>query len=479
MLLIGSQPATVTRAAAALLLACAALFVCGGAPSTAQAAPGAASREHGAARVGASGGSSGAVVAQPLGGSFSISPARRYVTARPPAQLGATHVANTTSQTLRVRVLPVLLGQLPAGAFTFELTGDALTQARDVLAAQPASFVLGPGASREVQLRWRGLPRGAKLASAGVVYQAVPVSATGPVQVVEQLLGVDLLSLPGRHRSRGALQGLAVSQQAPHVLDFALQTRNTGQAIAAPSRLVLTVHERRSGRRLLTRTLPGDIVLPGAEREFMLQLAHRLPAGAYTAYAHVAFGASHRLQAQTSFVLAAPNELTCAHLQLGPLLARGTSGAAAQVAAAARNTGTAPGSTALTLSLYRLYDGVAAAQPLATRHLRTPRLAAGAHSELSWALGRLKRGTYRLLASYATPDGTSQTLVADFHTRQALGLLVRLRGFSREHALLIPGLLIALAGALLVGMLLRQRRLSQALRVTRAQLAALRVPGAG
>jgi hypothetical protein len=42
---------------------------------------------------------------------------------------------------------------------------------------------------------------------------------------------------------------------------------------------------------------------------------------------------------------------------------------------------------------------------------------------------------------------------------QPLGLQARLRDFSREHALLIPGLLILLNGALLTLTLLRERNL--------------------
>src|ERR1700689_5268201 len=54
-------------------------------------------------------------------GAFSITPARRYATASPPIRLQATRVANTTAATLQVQVFPVLLGQLPSGAFTFSL----------------------------------------------------------------------------------------------------------------------------------------------------------------------------------------------------------------------------------------------------------------------------------------------------------------------------------------------------------------------
>jgi hypothetical protein len=164
-----------------------------------------------------------------------------------------------------VQVFPVLLGQALSGAFTFETSAFALAAARDVLGVGPTSFTLTPRASRRVGLRWRRLPSHARIADVGVVYQATPAAGAGAVRIVERLLGVDVLKLPGQYRRSGRLLGVHVAQIEPGALQIGLRVRNTGQAVAGPSRLVLTVRGR-SGGLLVNRSMEGDIVLPGATR---------------------------------------------------------------------------------------------------------------------------------------------------------------------------------------------------------------------
>jgi hypothetical protein len=400
-----------------------------------------------------------------LGGMFSITPARRYIVARPPVALSATRVANTTQSTMRVRVSSVLLTQLPSGAFTFDPSPEGLLDARRVLDTAPKSFYLPPGASREVSLRWRRLPPGARTANAGVIYEAVPRLGHTPVRIVERLLGVDILRLPGRYRFSGQLVGVHVTQTEPGVLRFSIDARNTGQAVAGPSRLVLTIHDQ-LGARLLRKQLTSDIVLPGATREFTLDVKHRLPAGSYTAIAHMSFGSSHRLTVRTFFHLVGPNKLPSSQLHLGPLIAQGTVGKGVQVTATLKNTGTAAGAIRVTLGLYRLTNGIPSRQPIATRQLTTDSLAPGHGSQLQDGFGgRLARGTYRLVAAY-NADGTPQTIVADFQAQQPLGPLAQLRRFSREHPLLIPCLLILLSGIIAL-MFIREHRLRHTLEAAR------------
>jgi hypothetical protein len=402
-----------------------------------------------------------ASVAVPLGGTFSITPARRYIVARPPATLAPTTVANTTGGTLRVKVFPVLLGQALSGAFTFEASASALAAAGNVLGVGPSSFTLAPGASRRVGLRWRRLPSHARIASVGVVYQATPTAGAGAVRIVERLLGVDVLRLPGHYRRSGRLLGVHVAQVEPGVLQVGLNVRNTGQAVAPPSRLALTVRDR-SGALLVNRSMEGDIVLPGATRTFVLNLGRRLPAGAYIARAHMAFGSSHGQEAAAPFELVGPDELAASRLALGPLVAQGSVGGSAEVSAALENTGTAAGDTTIDLDLYRLTGGIPGAHPIASRRLAIS-LAPRASRRLRSGLGRLRAGTYRLVASYEDSTGTPQTLVADFQAERPLGTIALLRGFSTEHALLIPALLLLLCIGSVTLLLVRERRLKRAL----------------
>jgi hypothetical protein len=398
----------------------------------------------------------------PGAGSFSVTPARRYVVARPPVELAPSTLTNTTQSSLRVLVFPVLLTQQPSGAFAFESSAPALAAARAVLSVGPHGFTLAPGASRRVGLHWRGLPPHARFAAVGVVYQATPVHSAGLVRIVEQLLGVNILRRPGHYRQSGRLSGVRVSQIKPGVLRFTLGVGNTGQAVSGPSRLSLTVR-RRDGRLMLTRRLASDIVLPGVTRSFVLDLARRLPAGAYIVRGHLAFGSSHKLAAASAFRLVGPNRLPASNLQLGPLVAQGDIGGSAQIRAALRNTGTRAGSTSVELSLYRLTGADAAQQhPIATRLVNVDALAPAHGHQLKADLGRLQAGGYRLLASYEDSTGMPRTLEADFQAHARLGVILSLRRFSVEHALLLPGLLLALFMASIALLLLRERQLKRA-----------------
>jgi hypothetical protein len=400
-----------------------------------------------------------------VGGSFSISPARRTVVARPPVELSSTTVANTTEAPLRVRVYPVLLAQAPSGAFTFDPSPAELARARRTLEAAPSSFALAPQAVRQVMLRWRSLPHGAHMAAAGVVYQATPAPDGAPVQTVERLLGVDVLSLPGAHRSSGALTGLHVAQRAPGVLQFTAGVHNTGQAVAAPRRLELSIRDR-GGAVRVHRGIATDIVLPGATRDFTVELARRLPAGRYTADALMDYGSDRRRSATLPFTLAAPNALTAPHLQVGPIAARGMVGAGAQITATLANTGTAAAHPVIELRLFRVAAGAQQRSAVAHRRVAPGALAPGAHRRLQISLGRLGRGTYVLSASYDDANGTPQTLVADFQAQPPVPPFMRVRQWLQQHPLLAPLLISGLGLGLVGALLARIRRLERGMRTS-------------
>ncbi|HEX3392494.1 MAG TPA: hypothetical protein VHS55_08015 [Solirubrobacteraceae bacterium] len=356
----------------------------------------------------------------------------------------------------------MLLTQMPSGAFSFDPSPAGVLAAQRVLDAGPASFKLAPGASRRVDLRWRGLPANARTANVGVIYQATPPAEPAPVRIVEQLLGVNILRLPGHYRLTGQLTGVHVAQVKPGTLRFTLSIDNTGQAVVGPSRLVLTIRDQ-YGALLLNKRLPTDIVLPGATRDFTLNVKHQLPAGRYTVRGHAAFGSSHRLAAIDNFELVGPNELPTSEVQIGPLIGKGAIGESAQVDATLKNIGTEAGNTAVDVSLYRLIDGVPGQIPVATRHIVTESVAPGKTRGLSSDIGRLRTGTYRLVASYYDSNGIPQTLISDFQAQQQLGILAQLRSFDSEHLLLIPSLLLLMGGGSIGLLLIRERHLKSAL----------------
>jgi hypothetical protein len=404
-----------------------------------------------------------ATVATHLSGAFSITPARRSVVARPPVGLQGTRVGNTTDGTLRVHVVPVWLTQTLSGAFSFDSSRGGLESARRVLRAAPGSFRLAPSASREVSLAWRGLPRGSRQAVVGMLYEAVPSSGPDSVHLVERLLGVNVLRLPGHFLVRGAPASVGVLQAKARVLQFRLGVRNTGQAVAGPRRLTLTV-DRQHGGRVLRQTVAGDIVLPGATRDFVLNVSRRLPAGSYAAHESIVFGPGHSVGRNIFFNLTGPNELPSPRLQVGPLVAHGTVGGQALLETPISNVGTAPSPpTSLELSLFRLIDGTPSARPIASRRVTLARLGSGQHGRIRASLGRLSRGTYSLLASYRDSTGTPQTYVADFAAQPHLGVLARLRRFLSGHLLIAPLAVLFLAMVLVVALLARQQRLARAL----------------
>lgn len=400
--------------------------------------------------------------ATPASGMFSITPARRYVVARPPVSLVPSSVSNGTESALEVEAVPVILGQDSSGAFDFGLGATEVRAAASLLRATPSHFRLQPGATQEVRLRWRRLSPGARTANIGVIYQAVPPSSAGRVRVVEQLLNVNLLRLPGRYRMSGALTRLDVTQEPHRVLRFGLDAKNTGQAFASPRRLYLRVY--RDGRRVLSRRLTPGVVLPEATREFVLDLRHQLPAGSYRAVASMSFGSSRRLRKHAYFRLSSPGELPSPDLRVGPLRAEGSAGGHAIVSAAVRNSGTAAGGTNIHLALYRLSGGAPSSAPVAAGHLTVTDLTPSRVTDLHGALGELDAGAYQLVATYESSERAPQKLVADFDATAGLSVFAQLTRFSRDHAVLIPLLLLLLAlicMALAVALLLRQRKLTR------------------
>jgi hypothetical protein len=296
-----------------------------------------------------------------------------------------------------------------------------------------------------------------------MLYEAVPSSGPDSVRLVERLLGVNVLRLPGRFLVRGAPASVGVFQAKRGVLQFRLGVHNTGQAVAGPKRLTLIVDRQRGGR-VLRQSVAGDIVLPGATRDFVMDVSRRLPAGSYTADERIVFGAGHTVGKSILFNLTGPNELPSPRLQVGPLVAHGTVGGQARLEAPISNAGTASSSpTSLELSLFRLLDGVPGAHPIATRRLTLARLGSGKHERVSASLGRLSRGTYSLVASYRDSTGAPQTYVADFAAQPHLGVFAWLRRFLSDHLLIAPLTVLFLAMVLVVALLARQQRLSRAL----------------
>jgi hypothetical protein len=243
------------------------------------------------------------------GGTFAISPSRRDLAGRPPVTLAPTRVSNTTRESYDVRVFPVLLRQGLTGAFQFDESPRPLNAARTILRVSPSRFGLAPGQSRKVRLRWELLPRGARATYVGVVFQGQARLKGGRlVPVISRLLSINFMRLPGHYHPSGAFTALRAIQFAPRVLRFLPRVKNTGDIVGSPKHGRLSINDS-TGRTVYKTSWPGDVILPGAERDFPIDVKQILPAGGYTAHAMMSFGATRHAVISTAFTLAGPNKL--------------------------------------------------------------------------------------------------------------------------------------------------------------------------
>jgi P pilus assembly chaperone PapD len=413
-------------------------------------------------------------------GTFSITPSRRDLVGRPPLTLVPTRVSNTTQDSYDVRVFPVLLTQNLTGAFQFDESPRPLDAARRILSASPVRFRLAPGASRDVRVRWELLPLDARAAYIGVIFQGQRVLKSGQsVPVISRLLSVNFLRLPGHYHPKGAFTALRALQAAPRVLRLLPRVKNTGDVIASPRNARLAIHDA-SGHTVYKTSWKGDVVLPGAQRDFPVEVRRVLPAGRYTAQAVMSFGARRRAEISTAFTLVGPNRLPTPGVDVRDFAAHGDIGHVAHVSGHVLSTGTSPASLDLRLSLFRLTGGQASAKPIATRRARFSALAPKTRRDLDVDLGRsLAKGQYRVVASYTDATNAPHQLTSDFEATRHRGFFDRLHLFFDRHRLAIVLVIVAIVLGLLVFLLLRrQRRLEEELRDARAQREQDPPPGA-
>jgi competence ComEA-like helix-hairpin-helix protein len=410
-------------------------------------------------------------------GSFGISPARRNVVARPPTSLAPTHVADTTTVPYAVTVFPVLLTQDLTGAFNFSQDPRDLQAASTILSTSRKSFLLAPGASQDVSLRWNLLPLNTRAAYIGIVFQGQPRANGHAVSVISRLLSINFLRLPGAYHSNGVFTGMPVTQFAPQVLRVLPRVKNTGDVVDSPTHGRLLIRDS-AGHSVYKTHWTGDVILPGAVREFPIDIKQLLGAGTYTAIAAMTFGADRNAKISTTFTLVGPNELPSPNVNITDFAGKGAIGDPAQITAAVHSTGTAPVSLDLKLDLFRLVSGLPSGAPVATRIVHFASLAPRSTTALDQRLGKLAPGEYRVIGSYTDPTGAPQQLVSDFTPTKAVSFWDRIKNFLSDHAVLLISLLaLLLLAAVLARMLRRQRRLEAALAAAPGRSTAAPAPG--
>ncbi len=400
-------------------------------------------------------------------GMFSITPARRDVTATPPLTLSPTLVGNTTDQTYTVRVFPVLLKQTRQGPFDFVEQPAPLRAAANVLSVSPRTFTLKAHSTRQVRLRWHALPPGRRAISLGIVFQGTPPSRAGaPVRTVTRILSLNFLRTPKAKKARGALTAVAARPDPlrRRGLQLVATVANRGGSVGLPCHAQARVRDAQGDviRRVRFR---GDVIAPQSRREFTIPLKGTLPAGTYRAAVSMCFGRGkhgRRLHGATRFRLVGPGLLPSPALSLSAFNAGGNPGETAHARGTLRSTGTAAARGTVVVRLYHRDGTSVTGRALKTVKVDLGALKPGQSAKLDAELGDLDAGQYRATATYLASPGTPQTEVSDFtpvQTRSAFSLFI---DWLKDSA---GWLLAAVLGVALLVSLARGRRTAAAAEV--------------
>ena len=388
-------------------------------------------------------------------GVLSMTPARRALTARPPVDLGATRISNSTRLDMRVTVFPALLTQELDGSFGFRETRRELNAARMIFPVEPRGFTLRPGQERDLRLRWALLPRKAKAAYMGLVVQGVPVAEGRGVGSILRLLGINFFKLPGRWSIEGRLTGLRGEQAEPRVLRFFPRVRNTGEIHEQPRGGNCSVAERGRGVRIRRLPFGRGVILPGYEREYpvLIRRPNVLPAGSYRMTCVTRFG-DRRSTRTMDFRLSGPNTLPTAELRLRSIGASGEVGEAADVRAAIRNAGSKASRAALRVRIDRIPVG--GAPVLAARgRFDQGTIGAGDTKDAEVSLGKLVAGNYRVTVTLTDGRTALDEKTADFTASPARGFFQEIIDWLKDN---LPWLIALLAILLILFLIWRQRK---------------------
>jgi competence ComEA-like helix-hairpin-helix protein len=388
-------------------------------------------------------------------GVLSMQPARRTLTVRPPLHLSPTRVSNSTPLAMQVTVFPTLLVQDLDGSFSFNEDPRELNAARLMFPVGPSKFRLEPNQSRNLDLRWQLLPRGARAAYLGLVVQGVPITKGKGVGSILRLLGINFFKLPGRFTVDGRLSALRGEQGGPQVLRFFPRVRNTGQMHSQPRNGHCKVVDTAGTVRVRDLKFGQGVVLPGYQREYpvLVQKPNVLPKGSYQLKCAMRFG--KRLSTKAlPFTLSAPNTLPTAALKLRSVTGNGEIGGPAKVKAVARNAGSKAANALLKVRVDRIPVGRA---PVLLARGRFPQgsVGAGVTREVSVSLGKLVAGNYRVTVVLSDGQTDLDERTTDFAATLHRGFFKRITDWLSDH---LPWLILLVALLLILFLVWRQRR---------------------
>ena len=429
-----------------------------------------AGRAIGLALLIATVGSGVAAAAGPLApaGQFGVSPARRHVVGEPGINLSQSVVVNTTGNTYRVTVIPVLETQAISGSFGFSLAPADVALASRYLTASPSSVTLTPDREAHISLHWNGLPPRAKELVIGVIYRGVLAKQNAAVQVVTQLLQTNFLRLPSATTVAGRFTAIHAGQAGKRVLEVTPRVQNTGDRAWSPSATSLVIRNR-AGAVVYRTPWAADVVIPGAQRDFPIEIHKLLPAGSYEMRAGMSFGRPQTITG--SFTLAGPNQLPTPGIAIPYFNAIGTIGAPARVGVRVVSSGTSPADLTLHLTMVGT-GGFGLGRHLhGSTTLSFTHLAPGAVRRRLLTMGPpLASGDYQVTGTWTDATGAPHTLQSAFAAKVEQSSTSKLWHWITGHLVWIIAVLVLIL--LLAWFLRRQRRLERELAEAKAAAAA-------
>ena len=386
-------------------------------------------------------------------GVFSIDPSAQGAAGRPPSNLAPLQVTNTTRTSLSIRVFPALMSQNRNGSIIYSDQPRDLFAAARILHVRPRRFELKRGQSRSLAVTWINRPRGKPAVYVAVVIRGTPPAREGAaIQNRFELVELNYLRLPGRHRYPARVESVRGEQAPRKRLRFFTTVRNTGLVAGRTHDAVLRIRDRR--RRVVhQQRWRGGIILPKAVVDFPVDVAKVLPAGTYTAEAALRFGTSRKLRRMRSaFRLVGPNELPTVRLRLTGAAASGEIGdERLRVSARIRNTGTANAEPVVKVRVFRVTRGQTALKALAEGTTEVETLRVGAQRSVDVDVRtKLEDGTYQVVTTLSAPGAREQEFISTFRPKERESVTRRLRTWVSANSTSVALGLVALVLLLVV-----------------------------
>jgi competence ComEA-like helix-hairpin-helix protein len=309
--------------------------------------------------------------AQGENGTFGIAPSKQQVIGRPPRTLDVLQVTNTQKLSFSVRVFASPIVQLPQGGFTYENTDRGRQIGAELVTLGATRFDMAPNSRHDVSIKWNKVLPHLRLAPVAIVVEATPLEKNKPdLSNIYRLVSLNLLQLPGRGRRDGHFADVRAEQGAPGKgLVFTPVVVNDGNVFDRPRDGRVVIKDSQ-GKKVARGDFKGDLVLPGARREYPVPIKAGLPAGNYTVTAAMHFGADKRLKLLTKpFRLTGTDQLPTVAVKIGSLKGEGVDGDPVHVSILVKNTGTDVAAPVVLLKLFESRNASHGTKPLATKSI--------------------------------------------------------------------------------------------------------------